>query len=84
MYFSKNIPVVINYKIRNNKNRPATRPARYSLAWPDRFSRYYLWWQKNGKTQSELARLHASVAMEKACLVYEIARALNGSVAIGQ
>ena len=84
MYFSKNIPVVMYYKIRNNKNQPATRPAEYSLAWPDRFFRYYLWWQKNGKIQCELARLRASVAMEKACLVYEIARALNRSVTIGQ
>ena len=24
----------MNYKIRHNKNRPAMRPARYSLAWP--------------------------------------------------
>ena len=41
MYFSKNIPgvkpVVMNYKITHIKNRPATRPARCSLAWPDRF-----------------------------------------------
>ena len=41
MYFSENLPginpVVMNYKIRHNKNQPATRPARYSLVWPDRF-----------------------------------------------
>ena len=38
MYFSENLPgvnpVVMNYKIRHNKNQPATEPARYSLAWP--------------------------------------------------
>ena len=42
MYFSKNILgvnlVVINYKRKHNKNWPVTRPARYSLAWPDHFS----------------------------------------------
>ena len=35
-YFSVN-PVVMNYKLRHNKNQPA----RYSLAWPDRFFHYY-------------------------------------------
>ena len=42
MYFSKNIlgvnPVVMNYKIKPNKNRPAMWPARYSLVWPNYFS----------------------------------------------
>ena len=37
MYFSENLPgvnpMVMNYKIRHNKNRPA----KYGLAWPDRF-----------------------------------------------
>ena len=58
-------PVVMNYKIRHNKNRPATRPARYNLAWPDRFFHYYLWWQENGKTWFGHARLHARVTMEE-------------------
>ena len=66
MYFSsENLPgvnpVVINYKIRHNKNRLV----RYSLAWPDCFFRYYLWWQKNGKTRSGHARLRARVATEE-------------------
>ena len=49
MYFSaENLPevnpVVMNYKIRHNKNLPA----RYSLAWSGCFFHYYyLWWQKN-------------------------------------
>ena len=38
MYFSEHLVgvnlVVINYKIRDNKNLPVTRPARYSLMWP--------------------------------------------------
>ena len=38
MYLSENLLgvnlVVMNYKIRHNKNQPAMRPARYSLAWP--------------------------------------------------
>ena len=59
-------PVVMNYKMRHNKNRPA----RYSLVW-------YLWWQKNGKTQSGHARLHARVAMEEGLLsVCELIRAV--------
>ena len=49
MYFTENFmgvnPVVMNYNIRHNKNRPA----RYSLAWPDRFFHYYLQWQKTEK-----------------------------------
>ena len=69
MYFStENLlevnPVVTNYKIRHNENRPA----RYSLVWPDHFSRYYLWWQKNGKMRSGHVRLRARVAMEKGLL----------------
>ena len=71
MYFSaENLPevspVVMNYKMRQNKNRPA----RYSLVW-------YLWWQKNGKTRSGNAMLHARVAMEQGLLsVCELIRAL--------
>ena len=38
--YSKGNP---DYKIRHNKNQPATRPARYSLARPVRFFRD-LWW----------------------------------------
>ena len=38
MYFSENLPgvnsMVMNYKIRHNKNRSVTRPVRNSLAWP--------------------------------------------------
>ena len=72
MYFSKNIlginPVVMNYKIIHNKNQPAMRPVRYGLVWPDHFFRYYLWWQKNGKTQSVHVRLHARIAMEEGLL----------------
>ena len=53
MYFSKNIlgvnPVVMNYKITHEQNRPATRPVRHSLAWPDCLFCYYLWWQKMEK-----------------------------------
>ena len=45
MYFSENLlginPVVMNYKIRYNKNQPAMRPTRYSLAWSGYFFRYY-------------------------------------------
>ena len=66
----KDIPgvntVLMNYKIRHNKKyRPTMRPARYSVAWPDRFFCYYLWWQKNGKTWTE----HARVAMEEGLLI---------------
>ena len=72
MYFSENLPgvnlVVMNYKIRRNKNWPATRPARYSLVWSDHSFHYYLWWQKNGKTWSGRARLCARVAMEEGLL----------------
>ena len=67
MYFSENLlgvnPVVMNYKIKLMKNRPATSPERYSLAWPDQFFRY-LWWHKNGKTRSG----HARVAIEEGLL----------------
>ena len=56
-------PVMINYKIRYNKNQPA----RCSLAWLDHFSRY-LWWQKNRKMQSGHVMLRARVAMEKGLL----------------
>ena len=56
-------PMVMNYKIRHNKNWQV----RYSLAWPDHFFCNYLWWQKNGKTRSGHARLHARVAMEETC-----------------
>ena len=55
------------YKIRHNKNQPAMRLARYSLARPVHFFRY-LWWQKNGKTWSRHARLHVRVAMEEGLL----------------
>ena len=49
----------------------------YSFAWPDHFFHYYLWWQKNGKTQSGHARLHARVAMEEGLLsVCELIRAV--------
>ena len=62
MFFSENLPginpVVTKYKIRHNKNRPV----RYSLAQPDRFFRYYFWWQQNRKTE--------------ACSVCELSRAL--------
>ena len=68
MYFSaENLtvnPVVMNYKIRYNENRPS----RYSLTWPDCFFCYYLWWQKNRKTWSGHARLCARVAMEEGFL----------------
>ena len=54
--------MVINYKMRHNKNQPA----RYSLVW-------YLWWQKNRKTWSG----HARLAMEEGLLsVCELTRAL--------
>ena len=55
MYISRNIPgvnpVMMNYRIRHNKNWPGMRPASYSLVWPYRLFRYYLsqLWQKNGK-----------------------------------
>ena len=71
MYFpAENLPevspVVMNYKMRHNKNWPA----RYSLVW-------YLWWQKNGKTRSGHARLHARIAMEEDLLsVCELTKAL--------
>ena len=70
MYFStENLlrvnSVLMNYKIRHSKNRPAARPVMYSHALPNRFSHYYLWWLKNGKTWSGHARLHARVAMEE-------------------
>ena len=73
MYFSaENLPgvnpVVMNYKIIHSKNRLAMRPVRYSLAWPDLFSRYYLCWQKNRKTRSGHARLHARVVMQEGLL----------------
>ena len=59
-------PVVMNYKMRHNKNWPA----RYSLMW-------YLWWQNNGKTRAGHVRLHARVAIEEALLtVCELTRAL--------
>ena len=69
MYFSaENLaegnPVVMNYKIRHNKNLPV----RYSLAWSGHFF-HYLWWQKNGKTQPGHARLLARVAMEEDLLI---------------
>ena len=81
MYFSKNIlgvnPVVINYKIRHNNNRSVTRPARNSLEWPDHFFRYYLWWQKNGKTRSGYERLHARVAMEEGLLSVWVSQSIG-------
>ena len=71
IYFSENLPevnpMVINYKIRHNKNRPATRPAKHNLAWLDRFF-HYLWWQNNRKTRYGHERLRARVVMEEGLL----------------
>ena len=73
MYFSaedlhspKVSSIVMNYKMRSNKNQPA----RGSVVWPDLYSVIdnYLWWQKNGKTWSGNARLRARVAMEEGLL----------------
>ena len=41
-------PVMMNYKIRHNMNLPATRPARYSLAWPDHFPLLFVVAEKHG------------------------------------
>ena len=73
--------MVINYndiKIIHNKNWPATRPARYSLAWPYRFSVIICGGRKMEiHTWSGHAKLRA---WKKACSVCELARALvNGS-----
>ena len=63
MYFSENLPgvnpVVINYKIRHDKNRPAMRPARYSVTWPYCFSIIIC---GGRKTWSGHATLHARIA----------------------
>ena len=71
MYFSENLPginpVVMNYKIRHNKNWPAMRPARYSLVWPDRFSITICGGIKTEK-QSGHVRLRARVATEEGLL----------------
>ena len=69
MYFSDNLrgvnPVVMNYKMRHNKNDKAKR---HSLAWPDCFFFYYLCMvAENGKTRSGHVRLWANIAMEE-CL----------------
>ena len=69
-YFSKNIlwvnPVVMNYKIKHNKNWPV----RYSLAWPDHFFHYYLWWHKTEKhgMDKQGYDLHARIAVEEGLL----------------
>ena len=83
MYFSENLPgvnpVVMTYKIRHNKNRPATRPTRSSLVWPDRFFCYYLWWQKNRKTRSGHARLRARVTIEEGLLSVWVSQSIGQS-----
>ena len=68
MYFSaENLhspevsPVVMNYKMRHNKNQPA----RDSPVWPDHFSVVVA---ENGKIWSVHARLRARVAMEEGLL----------------
>ena len=72
MYYSKNLltvnPVVMNYKIRHNKNRPVTRPERYSLAWPDHFSVIVICSGRKMVKQSGHVRLYARVAMEEGLL----------------
>ena len=72
MYFSENLPgvnpVMMNYKKRHNKNMPAMRPVRYSLAWPDHFSVITCKGRKNRKTRSGHVRLHARVAIEESLL----------------
>ena len=50
----------------------------YSLAWPNCFF-HYLWWQKNGKTRSGHARLHARVAMEGGLLNVWVSHSVNHS-----
>ena len=89
MYFSaENLPgvnpVVMNYKIRHSKNQTATRPARYSLMLPDLFSRYHLWWQKNGKTRSGHVRLHARVAMEEGLLSVCVSQSMSQSRSVNE
>ena len=88
MYSSKNIlgvnPVMMNYKTRCNKNRPATRPARYTLVWPDRFFGYSLWWQKNRKKRSGHVRLRAKVAMEEGLLTVWICQRIGQSWSVNE
>ena len=89
MYFSaENLPgvnpVVMNYKIRHSKNQTATRPARYSLMLPDLFSRYHLWWQKNGKTRCGYVRLRARVAMEEGLLSVCISQSMSQSRSVDE
>ena len=76
MYFSENLPgvnpLVMNYKTRLNKNQPA----RYSLAWPDRFLLLFVMAEK-WKNTSGYTRLYVRVQpWRKACSVCELARAL--------
>ena len=89
MYFSaENLlgvnPVVMKYKIRHSKNRTATRPARYSLVLPDLFSRYHLWWQKNGRTRSGHARVRARVAMEEGLLSVCVSQSMSQSRSVDE
>ena len=67
MYFSEKLPgvnpVVMSYKIRHSKNQPATRPARYSVSWPDLIPLFVM--AEKWKTQYGHARLRARVAMEE-------------------
>ena len=69
-------PKVMNYNIRPNKNRPATRPVKHSLALLDHFF-HYLWWQKNWQTRYGHVKLHASVAMEEGFLSVWVSQSIG-------
>ena len=68
-------PVLMNHKIKYNKNQPVTRPVRYSLTWPDCLFRY-LRWQKNGKHGLDIQGYVQEQPWRKACSECELARAL--------
>ena len=73
--FSGVNPVVINYKIRHNKNWPAMRPARSSLVWPDRFLLLVV--AEKQKTRFGHTRLHARVTIEEGLLSVWVSQSIG-------
>ena len=65
--------MVMNYKMRNNKNRPA----RDSLVWPDHFSVLNICGgRKTEKHSLDMRGYMQGYPWRKACTVYMLARAL--------
>ena len=74
--FQKVSPVVMNYKMRHNKNQPA----RDSLVWPDHFFIINICGGRKTEKQSlDMRGYMQGQPWRKACLMCELARALVNS-----